>query len=35
MSQPALRVPKLILHIGMYKTGTTSIQHNLAHNTEA
>ena len=26
MSQPALRVPKLILHIGMYKTGTTSIQ---------
>ncbi len=26
MSLPALRIPKLILHIGMYKTGTTSIQ---------
>ena len=30
---PARR--KLYLHIGSHKTGTTSIQHNLAHNTEA
>lgn len=25
---------RLVLHIGSHKTGTTSIQHNLAHNTE-
>ncbi len=33
VSGPARR--KLFLHIGSHKTGTTSIQHNLAHNTEA
>ncbi len=32
VTSPARR--RLYLHIGSHKTGTTSIQHNLAHNTE-